>query len=294
MNIFRLFFTLSLVVIVSAALIFGCRENSSYREQPEKKLVSVVINGYAIPVFPTAEEQFNYTRSWFKDFDEKKASLQGVIQLYPKARLQCGLASLDLAYSLMGNDHRLASKEEYLKAIAQYKELLSSFSDIPEIIAKSYWYTGWIYCDLLKDTTSGIREYQTIISQFPDVAMNLASPVPWVSIVYPFEHTSGRSLDNKPHISWSNLAALEIIRQTEEDSSAWEALQVLWKKNPSHNITGIGLKLLLQRKSLFEKIQPLANEYLRNAATNPYLHKDIETALTQISTGSTHQKGGAE
>ncbi len=294
MKSFRLVSTFSLVVILSTILFFGCREDSSYLQQPEKKLVTIVINNYQIPVFPTAEDQFNYTRSWFKDFNEKKAALEGVIQLYPKARLQCGMASLDLAYSLMGNDHRLARKEEYQKAIAKYREILSNFGDIPEIIAKSYWYMGWIYCDLLQDPTRGIQQYQVIISDYPDIEMSLASPIPWVSIVYPPEQTSGKPFYKKLHISWANLAAIEIIRHTEEDTKALEAFQVLWEKSTFHDTVGIGLKLILQRKSLFERIKPLASEYLDNIATNPYLQKDIAMALKKNRTRSTPQKGGAE
>ncbi len=294
MNISRSFYFLLLLMTVTTVLFFGCRQDTSLLDQPEEKLSTVAIDGYHIPVFPTPDEQFNYTRSWFKDFKEKRAALKGVLQLYPKARLQCGMAALDLAYSLLGSDYRMATEKQYHQAIAQYREILTSFSDVPDVIAKSHWYMGWIFCDLLKNRDQGIGHYQIILSHYPDIEMRLASPVPWVSIVYPVEQTSKQPLYTKPHIPWSSLAAIEIIRHVEDDKAAREALRSLWKKNKHHTTAGIGLKLVLHRENLYTTTLPLAQEYIRNQTANPYLQRDIEAVLKMGRPDSTNQKSGAE
>ncbi len=279
MNIYRII--PSLLVAGYYIILLGCSQETSLFAHPEEKLSTVAIDEFDIPVFPTPEEQFNYTRSWFKDFKEKRASLQGVLQLHPKARLQCGMAALDLAYSLLGNDYRLATDRQYHQAIAQFREILTSFSDINDIIAKSHWYIGWIYCDLLHDTKKGLKHYRIILTRFPDVEMHLASPVPWVSIVSPVDQEDNPPLYSKPSVPWANLAAVEIIRYTRDDATALNALMFLWKKSNYHTTTGIGLRLILERDSLKKETFPIAQKYIHNIASNPYLQRDIETALNQ-------------
>ncbi len=272
------------IFLILFPLLNSCQEVSTPIEKPDETLTYSTIDDHNIPLFPSAKEQFNYTRSYFQNVHEKRASLKAVCQIYPNARLQCGMASLDLAYSHLGSDHRLAYVKSIEEAIGQYEKIISEFDDVPEVKVKAYWYMGWMYNTLLHNVERGIDLLQTIITNYPGVNMSLASPVPWVSIVYPQEHTSTQPLYSGPQIPWSHLAAIEIIRHSHSDAIALEAFNILMDKNTFHETAGIGLKLLVEREKLSQKLYPILTGYLKTPISNVALRQDLEIAFQKIDT----------
>ncbi len=256
--------------------LHGCGSKPAFLPIPKTELPTISFNGFYIPKFPTAQGQLNFAKSWFEDGNEKKATLLIVSELFPRARLQCGNAALALAYTNLGEDYRFASRDNFLKAIAEYQKILDQYRDQPVILAKAHWYLGWIHCQLLGEKQKGLVHFRIIAFQYPGVTMELSSPVPWVSLVYPQDPAKER-LDtriSKKH--WAGIALLEIIRNAPPDEAIM-AFDALWQGYKNSVETGFALKLMLENPLLAEYSRSHVPVFLAQSIANPYLAKEIQT-----------------
>ncbi len=269
------------MIAAAACLVAGCNDTAPTAPAPRAALPSVTIGGYLVPKFPSPSEQFNYAKSWFADPGEKRAALDAVALLYPVARMEKGHAALELAYTRLGGDYRMASRRRCLETIAEYNDILQEYEDLPEIRAKAHWYIGWIYCDLINETASGIESYRKVVEEYPDVRTVPAPPVPWVSIVYPADLEADRPATNTAPHYWAGIALVEIIRYSRDLDAVWDAFETLWKNYRAAPATGRALKLLLTRPVLGEKAKLFASEYLAGENVSPHLSKDIRMAMVK-------------
>ncbi len=272
-----------LLFLFVSALLIGCKDRPAEHQDAKVEQASIEVSGFQIPVFSTAGEQLNYTRSWFAKIQEKKAALQAFIKIYPQEKRYCGLAALDLAYLQLGSDFRFAEEYASFAAIKAYRTILDNYGEFPEIMAKAHWYIGWIYSDLLKDTKKGVDEYQQLVSLYPKESVALLPPAPWVSIIYQTDANVNITLSNQPVNKWAALALVEIIRHTDNEESAWVAYQKLWGSYSDNVITGFGLKLMLQRKFHIEETLEMAKQYIGKHFSNVHILGDIQKEIYNIS-----------
>lgn len=261
----------------------GCKQTqtSSVLMANRKTLSVVQVGGFQVPVFPTAEEQLNYTHSWFESLEEKKAALVAVARFFPKATEQKGAAALDLAYLTLGRDYRLATTENCKEAIDRYQQIVKEFHDLPQICAKATWYIGWISCDLLRDCRKGLTMYRTVVNNYPDERLNLTPTVPWVTFIIP--KNSAVKEDQTTAIPlWADLARIEIIRHADTAATAEKAFFEIWNGDRNKQVEGIALKLLLQRPDLRRKIVPYAETYLQQTSVDTALQNDIRSVLARL------------
>jgi hypothetical protein len=276
----------TVLAVVLLLVLPGCKETSSPLTTNRKPLPVVLIDGFRVPVFPTVEEQFNYTRSWFESPEEKKASLIAIGRFFTQAREQQGEAALDLSFLELGQDYRLATAKECLEALSRYRKILQKFHDLPTVCAKAAWYMGWIYCDLLKENGNGLNMYQTVVTDYPEARLNLTSAVPWVTFISPSPDAAGKSQDNEnPY--WADLARIEIIRHEVDKEIVRKAFLGLWDSGRNNRGIGIAVKILLGRSDFFQETVPFAIQYLGHE-TNQALANDIRLALVA---GNTDGKG---
>lgn len=271
-----------ILAVLFLLFLQGCKDTSPPLITARKILPSTLINGFQVPVFPSPDEQLNYTQSWFDSQDEKKAALLAVTLLFPDAREQRGAAALDLSSLRLGQDYRLAAPAACLEAIQNYREIIEEFQDRPEICAKACWYMGWIFCDLLKDKKKGIEMYQIVVSRYPEIKMDMAPAIPWITIVAPADYTDMQSRYTTNQF-WADIALVEIIRHAEEIHTVRKAFSLLWTDHRNSLNIGIALRVLLQRQDLRQEVIPFAQEYLLEKTTNPPLQNDIRSALAGIS-----------
>jgi len=259
----------------------GCREPSTPQINARQTLLTHSVNGFQVPIFPSAEEQFNYTNSWFEKREEKKAALAAVSQFFPKALEQRGAAALELTYMELGRDYRQATPEDCRKAIENYRKIITRFHTLPEICAKAYWYMGWIYCDLLKEKEKGLEMYRLVVAHYPHIRRNLTPPVPWVTFITPTDTNPPPAQENANPL-WADLARIEIIRYSDTADAARRAFFGLRQGNGNQQMVGIALKLLLHRQDLGREAVPFAEEYLQKPLPNPALQKDIRQLLANM------------
>jgi len=253
----------------------GCGSEPAFLPIPRAELPTISFNGFDIPKFPTAQGQLNFAKSWFSDTRGKKAALLIVSELFPRARLQCGNADLALAYMNLGEDYRFASRSDFLKAITDYRKLLDKYRDQPRILAKAHWYLGWIHCELLGKKPKGLVHFKIIVTQYPGVAMELSSPVPWVSLVYPLDPREQSDI-RIPKMHWAGIALLEIIRNAPPDEAIM-AFDALWQGYKNSAATGFALKLMLENPLLADHSRSHVPAFLARNIANPYLAKEIQT-----------------
>jgi hypothetical protein len=216
-------------VVLLLLVIAGCDGRSSVDAAAVEEHAPIVIDGIAVPVFATAEEQLNYTRSWFAEKDRKRAALKAFIALYPRKRELCGLASLELAYMRLGDDYRFAHEDGYFDALASYNDILAEYVDFPGIMAKALWYTGWISTDLLYDRQAGLAAYRRLVREYPHEHVLLLPAAPWVSLIYPGDAQGDSATDIRPGSTWAALALMEIIKHADTSDVAWETFVRLWR-----------------------------------------------------------------
>lgn len=256
--------------LLMCSVFYGCSKQESDFYIPEKAGAIKEFMGYEIPVFSTAREQLNYARSGFWDPDWKKAALRFVIQQFPDQRQACGNAQLDLAYLNFGLDYRFALELDYRNAVKEYKTILTSYADQPEISVKACWYLGWIYCDLLSQKKTGLPYYWRIVRKYPDIAMGISSPVPWVSLVYDQPQNEKQLDQGREKKYWSALSLLEIIRHADEPKIRKQAFAQLWARYRFNVSTGHAIELLLDDQAGTKWIAPYAKEYLKKGRANAY------------------------
>jgi len=273
----RLIIALMLFSMITSLMICtaGYGSEPAFLPIKKSKLPIVYFKGFNIPRFPTAQGQLNFAKSWFAHGSEKRAALRIVSKLFPRARLQCGNAALVLAYMNMGDDYRFAAKKDFLKAITDYRKILDQYSDQPVIMAKAHWYLGWIHCDLLSEKTKGIVHFKIIASHYPGVTMELSSPVPWVSLVYPLNPVREKKTIQTPEKHWAGIALLEIIRHAPTPAEAITAFDALWAGYKNSVETGFALKIMLENPLLTGHIRSRLPLFLARNIANPYLAEEL-------------------
>ncbi len=254
----------------------SCGSEPAFLPIPRAELPTISFNGFDLPKFPTAQGQLNFAKSWFEDGNEKKAALLIVSKLFPRARLQCGNADLALAYMNLGEDYRFASRSDFLKAITDYRKLLDQYRNQPGILAKAHWYLGWIHCELLGEKQKGLVHFKIIVTQYPGATMELSSPVPWVSLVYPLDPAKEKSDTGISKKHWAGIALLEIIRNAPPDEAIM-AFDALWQGYKNSVETGFALKLMLEKPLLAEHSRSHVPAFLAQNIATPYLAKEIQT-----------------
>lgn len=260
--------------------------------QPEapRKLASnttsiqkIEFNGYMIPLFSTAAEQLGYTRSRIADINEKEAALELVLNRFAQDTHTCALARLDLAYLILGVDYRLADPDACRRALAQYHQITRTYTGLPGVCAKAYWYMGWIYTDLLSDKNRGLAMYRQVIDRYASELITIESPVPWLRFVYPQRIEKTVSTHKRQHYTWANLALLEVVKTNDDPTQCHSALMTLWSRKPTGPAFGLALLSALQADNFNndETVAHIAREYIQQNSTNRALIRDIKAVLAQ-------------
>jgi hypothetical protein len=272
--------------VVLALLLFlpfsGCKDLPPEQQNSTVKQGSVVIDEIAIPILPSSEEQFNYTRSWFAEKQVKRAALKAYIQLYPDNKKYSGLAALDLAYLQLGDDYRFAYDEAYFNALDSYNGILADYANFPEIMAKALWYIGWISTDLLYDRQKGLASYRRVVEEYPGERVSLLPPAPWVSIIYIQDGPGENSVQETPGNSWAALALLEIIKHTEDPEAAWVSFTRLWHDYRNDVATGFALRHILRRRYHLNETREMAMEFMEQNLSNLHILSDIRREIKAI------------
>lgn len=257
----------------------GCRTEPKNLSLHDSDQPVVFFNGYTIPKFPRAIDQLNYARSGFPSNDEKKAAFEFVLRHFPQDRAECGEAILNIAYMNFGFDYRFALIQDYLNALEEYKTITRYYADQPSVMAKAYWYIGWIYCDLLSRKEEGLEYFRKIINEYPDTAFGITSPVPWVTLVYLEEDIKAKPKPKKVTTQWAEIALLEIIRHSRDGVEVSDAFDQLWQKFRNKAATGQAMKLLLQRPAHAEQVKPRVHAFLDQYRANPFLARELQAVL---------------
>lgn len=268
--------------LVLLLVMAGCDGRTSGDPPAVEEQATIVIDGIGVPVFSTAEEQLNYTRSWFAEKDGKRAALKALIALHPRKRELCGLASLELAYMRLGDDYRFAHENGAFDALASYDDILAEYADFPEIMAKALWYKGWISIDLLYDRQAGLAAYRRLVRQYPHQQILPLPAAPWVSLIYPGEAQGDGATDIRMENSWAALALVEIIKHTEKSDAAWETFVRLWREYRHDVATGFALRLVLRRRYHVKEALVMANRFMAESSSNDHLSGDIRREILAI------------
>ncbi len=280
----------AILIVMFLFCFSACKNNESDQSSLTPTRATLQINDVQVPIFPTAKEQLNYTHSWFARLTEKRVALQAFISLYPQEKRLCGLAALDLAYLELGGDYRFALQHDGFAAIKAFTAILNDYGEFPEIAAKAHWYIGWIYSDVVGEKEKGLEHYQVIAEKFPLEKIVLLPPASWVSIIYQNETVATTSMQKGRSSYWAALALLEIVRNSANADTAWEAMKTLWQNYRDNIATGSALRLMLKRRFHVHQIAQMTGAYMENDFSNVYLLSDLQKELNAIAEG----KGGAE
>lgn len=265
----------ALVCLVLLPFFPGCESPSDNGALPRPELPVVSVAGYQVPQFPTTGGQLNYAKSSFTDAGEKKAALAAVCMLFPGNREACGRADLALAYMYLGHDYRFATRPMMLAAIDGFRRILTTYQDLPEIQAKAHWYLGWIYCDLMGEARKGLVYFRSLVRDYPGLPVELSSPVPWVSLVFPPQPTATPSKTPPPKKHWAGLALLEIIKSTQDREEAYGAFEILMRRYPSDPAVLFAARHMLADPLMADAIRPYLPELMDLAAGNPFMARDL-------------------
>ncbi len=271
----------TLVFIVIVFPIIGCT-NAPY--SPKKNNTNLEIltqDGFNIPRFPSARDQLNYANSGLVNKKEKQAALRAVHTLFPDNRPAMGNAAIGLSYIHLETDYRFATSTEILRTVNGFLSVVKDFPDLDHIQVKAHWYLGWIYTELLGDHEKGVSHYWTIVTEFPDIPMNLTPPVPWISLVYPLDLSKKLPSPRTHNKYWAATALLEIIRYAPGREDAIKAFDQLFDTYYTSVETGFALKLMLKTPGLVSHALPFVEPFLARKTSNPhgynpYLHGDIK------------------
>lgn len=277
--------------VVLLLAIAGCDGRDSVDPPEAGERAAIVIDGITVPVFATAEEQLNYTRSWFAEKDSKRAALKAFIALYPRERELCGLASLELAYMRLGDDYRFAHENGYFDALASYNDILAEYVDFPGIMAKALWYKGWIFTDLLYDRQAGLAAYRRLVREHPHEHVLLLPAAPWVSLIYPGDDQGESAADIRPGSTWAALALMEIVKHADTSDAAWESFVLLWRDYRHDVATGFALRLVLRRRYHVEEALVMANRFMAESLSNVHLLSDIRREILAIQNDNRGESG---
>lgn len=277
--------------IVLAFTVFcwvGCDSRTDTQPAvPDKKVGAILFEGFTIPNFPSASEQLAYAKSRVANPLEKAAALKLVIEHFPYELELCAQAKLELAYLEMGVDFRLADAETYRLTLPKYEKIIDDYSQLKDICAQAYWYMGWIYIDLLEDTTKGISMYRRVVENYPNEQRIAESTVPWLTLVYPdTPRKKTLAIYDRQTYSWAELALLEIARNSPDIEERHEAFMQLWSRDPVSLSTGHALLALLKSEIQDNQIVAISRAYILHNTPNIVLDEDIRWALsTRIQVG---------
>lgn len=262
-------------------------------EQPETVVMTKVMTkvitrfeGYDIPQFQTAKAHLDYAGSLVSDSRHKAAVLKFLLSRFPESRKETGRAAMELAYLGLGDDYRLAGRKECENALAAYEKIMTLYSDFPEICAKTCWYMGWIYTDLLNDRKRGIRMYLKVRELYPKQSIKAVSPVPWLPLVSGDEGRKNPVVNRKKPFTWDSLALLEIVKNSRKTDQRFSALALLRKDYPESLPTGFALLSLLadmpvnQNLSVNQNLKDAALAYIKVNKANLRLNNDIASILS--------------
>lgn len=257
------------------AILSSCSENLPPDPPRDPDVPIRVFRDFEIPVFPTAWEQLNYAKSGLINLEERKAAFEIIPLLFPEDPDACGNSALYSAYLNLEQDYRFAQKGQIEKALKAYKQIVLTYKDHPNILAKAHWYLGWLYCDLRGEKLKGIEHFHHIVKTFPDIPMGITSPVPWVRLVYPEHSGLEHSKTQKVSTPWGSAALLEIIRHSEDRKTLIDSLEMLWGSYRDTVPVGPAIVILLKNEAVKADALPFAREFLSKAPANPYLAEDI-------------------
>ncbi len=255
---------MAILLILASTLLIQCGETPPEPVRTPEKLVDVVsYDGYEIHLFPTAQEQLRYALSRFSDPFERRAALKVVVERFSDVGPVRAEAELEMAYLKLGVDHRFADAKMCLEALADYRRIIASFPELPDICVKAHWYMGWILTDLLNRKKEGIEHHQTVYRYYPDARVKMESPVTWVVLVMPEIKSNAQASTKKKALYWASLALLEIVRKSVREEERLEAFQALWAGYRESLATGYALCVLLKGPtSSSSKVVNCAKEYL--------------------------------
>lgn len=238
-------------------------------------------DGYSVPQLKSSKEQLNFARSYFENIEHKIIALHAVSHFFPDALQEIALAELEIAYLLLGEDHRLSTEKDCDLALKHYDQILSSYnSDLPAIAAKALWYKGWILSDLKQKPENGIRYFREIVEKYSDIRIELHSPPPWISIFTDNEERRHRPFIPKSSLSWSGMAHLEIIRHTNDREEALVSLSALSNSGMDQYLFVPSVKLYVYRYGLDTAIEQNIRAFLIAGSGTPHQRKDLQSLLT--------------
>lgn len=273
--------TLVVVLMVCCAVLLQCSEADVDNKRPVPQVFRMIDHGgYTIPLFATAKEQLGHALGWFTDLNEKRASLEVVIDAFPEDRNADAKARLELAYLALGGDYRYSSVAQYHAAVGKYQSILSEFSDLPVICAEANWYIGWILADLLDEPGKAVAYYQTVVTDYPGATLNLSTAVPWVGLVLPLKKNRPQDENERPARYWSSMAFLELVRISATDSGKWSAFEQLYADHRSSPSTGYAIRILLHASpSLQRKAAAYAKQHLIDGLFSGHMTGQIRERL---------------
>lgn len=272
------------VVFVAFLLpALGCQPTPERESQPENETVLHLIDNYSVPQFSSPQKQLAYANSNFTDIKEKIAALTAVKKIFPTDRLHIGLAELERIYLDLGPDYRLANRSQYKNATTAYHNIITEYGDIKDIRAKALWYLGWISCDLLKERKKGIEYYQAIAEDDRSPSLQLTSPPPWLSIHSSAKKVPEQAVFNQKNLSWSDIANLEIIRNSSDQTVQERTLALLYNNNGTDHVTGLGLKVIVDTADINNRSREILSKYLADTEMKNPVRLDIHTLMQQGS-----------
>ncbi len=222
----------------------------------------ILRQGYAIPIHPSAAEQLRFALSQFSDLGKRRAALNSVIELFPLQRTQVAEAKLELAYLSLGDDFRLAGKNDCRDAVANYESIAKQYHDLRPICAKARWYIAWIYMDLLRDKKAGLLNYQRVVSEFTNEGFLPTPHLPWQEIFAKAAKKETAFLSRKEY--WGAIALLEIIRNVESLQYKQGALRQLIELYPASRAVPYALINVLEGPAVPAEAVQIAKQWLQS------------------------------
>ncbi len=264
--------------------LLGCSDPVQQESTPRTRNNELFyLYGYGVPVLGSAKEQLNYALSRFSELEERKAALEAVGKLFPKARIERAEAELELAYLSLGDDFRMASESSCRQAISKYESILREFPDLSPVCAKARWYIAWIYMDLLHDKRRGIENYKRVVAEYPHEGFLPSPRLHWQEIFARQARRETTFLLAKEQ--WAALALLELARNLNDPKEKIQAVEQLMSYYPASRAVVYGLMILLERHPVSQQAIEMAKEYL--ASGNAYLPLAVyvRRRLQELSSG---------
>jgi len=269
-------------LMVLIGWISACSPAPESQEVPSPTASKLQVqNDFALPELATAQAQLAVALSRINSPRQQEAALKQVIQQHGRQRPVVAQARLALAYLSLGGDYRLAGPETCRAAIAAYRDIAREFGDLAAVGAKANWYVGWIATDLLGDVDTGMAAYWRVADQFAGIAHLLAPTAPWVTLVQAVMGTGPDNDQRAVHPPLSDIALLEIVRNSPRSDERQAALDRLASSAPAGRVTGYALRSLLGRTQVPESIIQQAVSCLQSASLEDPLWEEVASLLQE-------------